>query len=196
MKVKNHYKTLGVDENATHKEIEIAFKKFAKKYHPDNNLNQDTTGIMQEGMRAYQTLSNEQSRKAYDLSLKNSQHSPDKSYQSSTNKNKDFDEFNEKYEAKEDWEERERQSQRAKEEQARKLQREWKEQEKENLQRRKEFLQGAKQKDASIEKIIITYINLNNIVKYINLNNIDNICNGSNGKFNTKNIMPETSRRK
>ena len=160
-------------------------------------------------MRAYQTLSNEQSRKAYDLSLKNSQHNPDKSYQTSTNKNKDFDEFNEKYEAKEDWEERERQSQgakeerarkfreeweererqsqRAKEEQARKLQREWKEQEKENLQRRKEFLQGAKQKDASIEKIIITYINLNNI---------DNICNGSNGKFNTKNIMPETSRRK
>ena len=43
-----YYKVLGLAKNASEKEIKIAFRKLARKYHPDVNQNDDeltTVGI-------------------------------------------------------------------------------------------------------------------------------------------------------
>ena len=62
------YKRLGIEKDATQEEIKTAYKKLAKKYHPD--LNKDSNGaieIMKQINEAYDILSNEEKRKEYDL---------------------------------------------------------------------------------------------------------------------------------
>ena len=68
--MKNYYEILGVDITATQEEIRKAYYKQARKYHPDNNPRQDTTNMMQQITLAYNTLSNEESKKQYDATLK------------------------------------------------------------------------------------------------------------------------------
>ena len=67
----NYYEILGVDRNATAKEIKKAYRQLAKKWHPD--LNQDNVEVAGKKMReinvAYDTLSNEVSRIDYDKKL-------------------------------------------------------------------------------------------------------------------------------
>ncbi len=71
--MKNYYEILGVDITATQEEIRKAYYKQARKYHPDNNPGQDTTNMMQQITLAYNTLSNEESKKQYDATLKRNQ---------------------------------------------------------------------------------------------------------------------------
>ena len=68
--MRNYYELLGISINATEQEIREAYHKQARKYHPDNNPKQDTTGIMQELTLAYNTLCNASSRRQYDATLK------------------------------------------------------------------------------------------------------------------------------
>jgi len=64
---KNYYKTLNVANNATPDEIKAAYRKLARKYHPDLNPNDvNAKKKFQAINEANETLSNPQKRKVYD----------------------------------------------------------------------------------------------------------------------------------
>lgn len=68
MTFKNHYITLGVKNTASLEEIKLAFRKLAKKYHPDKNReNKSAEESFKEVQEAYAILSNYEKRKKYDL---------------------------------------------------------------------------------------------------------------------------------
>ncbi len=63
----DYYKILGVAENATEKEIKTAYRKLARKYHPDVNPDDKEAEIkFKEINEANQVLSDPESRKKYD----------------------------------------------------------------------------------------------------------------------------------
>jgi len=65
---KDYYKALGVAERATPEEIKKAYRRLAKKYHPDTNPN--NTGAAErfkEISEAYAVLSDADKRRQYDL---------------------------------------------------------------------------------------------------------------------------------
>ena len=63
----DYYKILGVDKSASMDEIKAAFKKLAKKYHPDKNIDdKDAEDKFKEITEAYSVLSDEEKRKIYD----------------------------------------------------------------------------------------------------------------------------------
>lgn len=64
---KDYYKTLGVDKKASEKEIKDAYRKLARKYHPDANPgNKQSEEKFKEVSEAYEVLSNDEKRKQYD----------------------------------------------------------------------------------------------------------------------------------
>ena len=63
---KDYYETLGVSKNATDAEIKSAFRKMAKKYHPDLNKEAGSEEKFKEINEAYSTLSDPNKRKQYD----------------------------------------------------------------------------------------------------------------------------------
>jgi curved DNA-binding protein len=67
MEYKDYYKTLGVDKNATQDEIKKAFRKLAKKYHPDANPdNKAAEDKFKDLNEANEVLSDPEKRKKYD----------------------------------------------------------------------------------------------------------------------------------
>jgi len=66
MKFKDYYATLGVEREASNDEIKKAFRKLARKYHPDVAKDQESDHKFKEINEAYQTLSDQEKREAYD----------------------------------------------------------------------------------------------------------------------------------
>ena len=63
----NYYKVLGVDKSASDKEIKKAYRKLARKYHPDVNPgNKEAEVKFKELNEANEVLSNADMRKKYD----------------------------------------------------------------------------------------------------------------------------------
>ena len=63
---KDFYEVLGVSKNATKSDIKSAYRKSALKYHPDHNKAADAEEKFKEINEAYEVLSNDQKRAAYD----------------------------------------------------------------------------------------------------------------------------------
>lgn len=69
MAAKDFYQVLGVARDAPADEIKQAFRRLARKYHPDVSREADATERMAEVNEAYATLSDPERRAAYDAAL-------------------------------------------------------------------------------------------------------------------------------
>lgn len=68
MEYKDYYKILGVDKKASDEEIKKAYRKLAKKYHPDlNQGNEKAQEKFKEANEAYEVLGDSEKRKQYDM---------------------------------------------------------------------------------------------------------------------------------
>ena len=65
-KKRDYYNILGIDKNASQDEIKKTYRKLVKKYHPDVNKSEDAEEKFKEIQEAYEILSDESKRKAYD----------------------------------------------------------------------------------------------------------------------------------
>ncbi|MFQ5418896.1 MAG: molecular chaperone DnaJ [Anaerolineae bacterium] len=63
---RDYYEVLGVPRTATKDEMKKAFRRLARQYHPDVNKNNDATEKFKEINEAYEVLSDDQNRAAYD----------------------------------------------------------------------------------------------------------------------------------
>jgi len=66
MKYKDYYETLGVKRDASEAEIKSAYRKLARKYHPDVNKTKEAEEKFKEINEAYEVLGDKQKRSRYD----------------------------------------------------------------------------------------------------------------------------------
>ncbi len=74
MDFKDYYKILGVEPTADDKAIKAAFRKLARKYHPDVSKEKDAEARFKEANEAYEALSSPEKRAEYDELRKYGQH--------------------------------------------------------------------------------------------------------------------------
>ena len=66
MEFRDYYEIMGVERNATQDDIKRAYRKLARKYHPDINKDADAEEKFKEMGEAYEVLKDPEKRAAYD----------------------------------------------------------------------------------------------------------------------------------
>ena len=66
MEFKDYYKIMGIKREATQDEIKRAYRKLARKYHPDVSKEADAEARFKEVGEAYEVLKDPEKRTAYD----------------------------------------------------------------------------------------------------------------------------------
>jgi len=66
MEFKDYYATLGVTKNASQEEIQRAYRRLARKYHPDVNKIPDAEEKFKDIGEAYEVLKDPDKRAKYD----------------------------------------------------------------------------------------------------------------------------------
>ena len=66
---KSYYEELGISRDANPEDIKKAYRKLARKYHPDVSKETDAEAKMQSINVAYDALSNPEKKKQYDFEL-------------------------------------------------------------------------------------------------------------------------------
>ena len=66
MKYKDYYEILGVKKNSTENEIKSAYRKLARKYHPDVNKDKGAEEKFKDINEAYEVLGDKEKRQRYD----------------------------------------------------------------------------------------------------------------------------------
>ena len=65
-KYQDYYKMFGLERNATAKDIKKAYRKLARKYHPDINKEKTAEENFKKVTEAYEVLKDPEKRKLYD----------------------------------------------------------------------------------------------------------------------------------
>ncbi len=66
MERRDYYEILGLKKGASKQEIKSAYRRMAKEYHPDRNKSTDAETKFKEVQEAYEVLSDDQKKSAYD----------------------------------------------------------------------------------------------------------------------------------
>ena len=66
MQYKDYYEILGVKREASEQEIKSAYRKLARKYHPDVNKTKEAESKFKDINEAYEVLGDKEKRQRYD----------------------------------------------------------------------------------------------------------------------------------
>ena len=66
MEYRDYYEIMGLQREATQDEIKRAYRKLARKYHPDVSKASDAEELFKEVGEAYEVLKDPEKRAAYD----------------------------------------------------------------------------------------------------------------------------------
>ncbi|HDO33611.1 MAG TPA: J domain-containing protein, partial [Chromatiales bacterium] len=66
MEFKDYYKTLGLSQDASQEKVKRAYRRLARKFHPDVSKEPDAEDRFKEVNEAYEVLKDPEKRSAYD----------------------------------------------------------------------------------------------------------------------------------